>query len=139
MNVSFGPDVARRLAEKAAFVQMAGRELALFGETEPWLAAQCGVEIGCLEARTILSGGSAMRVGSLSWEAAESGRPVVLAAEDVEALSRLEGVLSISSARFSQAIATLDARMQSQGSLVESLGSVIGVATGVVGLIKSFL
>lgn len=137
MNVSFGPDVARRLAEKAAFVQMAGRELAHFGESEPWLAAQVGVEIGALEARTILAGGSAVRVGQEAEEAAMSGRAVVLAAEDLEALSRLEGVLATSSARMSQAIATLDARAQGPG-IMDSLGSVIGLATGAVGLFKTF-
>lgn len=137
MNVSFGPDVARRLAEKAAFVQMAGRELSLFGETEPWLAAQVGVEIGALEARTLLAGGSAVRVGQAAEEAAMSGRPVVLAAEDLEALSRLEGVLAISKSRIDHAVGQLDARMQAPG-IMDSLGSVIGLATGAVGLFKTF-
>lgn len=135
MNVSFGPDVAARLAEKAAYVYMAGRELALFGEAEPWLAAQCGVEIGALEARTLLAGGAASRVGSLAQEAAGAGRPVVLAAEDLEALSRLEGVLALSSSRIGQAIAMLDSREKSSG--LDNLGSVIGLATGAVGLFKS--
>lgn len=135
MNVSFGPDVAGRLAEKAAYVQMAGKELALFGEAEPWLAAQCGVEIGALEARTLLSGGAATRIGHLAGEAAAAGAPVVLAAEDLEALSRLEGVLALSSSRIGQAIAIMDAREQSSG--FDNLGSVIGLATGAVGLIKS--
>lgn len=135
MNVSFGPDVAGRLAEKAAYVQMAGKELALFGEAEPWLAAQCGVEIGALEARTLLSGGAATRIGRLAGEAAAAGAPVVLAAEDLEALSRLEGVLALSSSRIGQAIAIMDAREQSSG--FDNLGSVIGLATGAVGLIKS--
>lgn len=135
MNVSFGPDVAGRLAEKAAYVQMAGKELALFGEAEPWLAAQCGVEIGALEARTLLSGGAATRVGRLAGEAAASGSPVVLAAEDLEALSRLEGVLALSSSRIGQAIAIMDSRERSSG--FDNLGSVIGLATGAVGLIKS--
>lgn len=136
MNVSFGPDVAAQLAEKAAYVQMAGGDLALFGETEPWLAAQCGVEIGALEARTLLAGGSALRVGQASREAAASGRGVVLAASDLEALSRLEGVLAVSSSRIGQALAILESR--ERGSGFESLGSVIGLATGAVGLIKSF-
>jgi len=135
MNVSFGPDVAGRLAEKAAYVQMAGKELALFGEAEPWLAAQCGVEIGALEARTLLAGGAATRVGRLAGEAAVAGSPVVLAAEDLEALSRLEGVLALSSSRIGQAIAIMDSRERSSG--FDNLGSVIGLATGAVGLIKS--
>jgi hypothetical protein len=135
MNVSFGPDVAGRLAEKAAYVQMAGRELSLFGETEPWLAAQCGVEIGALEARTILAGGSALRVGRLAEEAARSRAPVILASEDLEALSRLEGVLAVSSSRIGQAVALIDSREKSSG--MENLGSVIGLATGAIGLYKS--
>lgn len=135
MNVSFGPEVAARLAEKASHVAMAGRGLAGFGEAEPWLASQCGVEIGALEARTILSGGAAERVGRAAQEAAQSRRPVLLASEDLEALSRLEGVLAVTTNRIEQTLALIEARESSSG--MDGLGSFLGLATGAVGLFKS--
>ncbi|HXX94587.1 MAG TPA: hypothetical protein VEN81_13210 [Planctomycetota bacterium] len=132
MNVSFGPDMARVLAEKAKHVHMAGRELALFGENEPWLASDAGIEIGSLEARTILSSGATARVFEAADSAARSGKTVSLMAGDVEALSRLEGVLASASAKIAQKQAMLEA----QESPMAKVGQVLGLAATAIGVIK---
>lgn len=138
MNVSFGPDMARVLAEKARNVHMAGRELALFGEQEPWLASDCGIEIGSLEARTILSSGATARVFETADMAARAGKTAVLATGDVEALSRLEGVLSMAASKVAQKQAMLDAAE----SPVAKIGQVLGLAAtaaSAIGMIKQIL
>jgi hypothetical protein len=138
MNVSFGPDMARVLAEKARHVHMAGRELALFGEQEPYLASDTGIEIGSLEARTILSSGATARVFEAADSAARSGKPVTLMAGDVEALSRLEGVLASASSKIAQKQAMLEA----QDSPMAKVGQVLGLAAAAanaIGMIKQVL
>jgi len=138
MNVSFGPDMARVLAEKARNVHMAGRELALFGEQEPSLASDCGIEIGSLEARTIMSSGATARVFEGADMAARSGKTAVLSAGDVEALSRLEGVLSMAASKVAQKQAMLDAAE----SPVAKIGQVLGLAAtaaSAIGMIKQIL
>jgi hypothetical protein len=135
MNVPFGPEAAARLAQKAAYVQMAGRDLALFGETEPYLIQSTGLEVSALEARILLSGGAPARVADAAVRAVRSGTPVAVDAADLEAVARLEGILTVAAARLGQAIAAIDA--QKQGSGMETLGTAIGLATGAIGLIKS--
>jgi|SRR5579871_155434 len=138
MNVSFGPDMARVLAEKARHVHMAGRELALFGEQEPWLASDTGIEIGSLEARTILSSGATARIFDAADSAARSGKTVTLLAGDVEALSRLEGVLASASSKIAQKQAILEA----QDSPMVKVGQVLGLAAAAanaIGMIKQML
>jgi hypothetical protein len=138
MNVSFGPDIARTLAEKAKHVHMAGRELALFGETEPFQASDCGVEIGSLEARSILSSGATARVFEAAEAASRTGKPVTLSTGDVEALSRLEGVLSMASSKIAQKQAMLEAA----DSPMAKIGQVLGLAAtavNVLGIIKQVL
>lgn len=138
MNVSFGPDMARVLAEKARHVHMAGRELALFGENEPWLASDVGIEIGSLEARTILSSGATARVFEASDSAARAGKTVTLMAGDVEALSRLEGVLASASSKIAQKQAMLEA----QESPMAKVGQVLGLAAAAanaIGMIRQVL
>lgn len=138
MNVSFGPDMARTLAEKARYVHMAGRELALFGEQEPWLTSDIGIEIGSLEARTILASGATARVFEAADVAARTGKPAVLAEGDVEALSRLEGVLSMAASKIAQKQAMLEAA----DSPVAKIGQFIGLAAtaaNAIGMIRQIL
>lgn len=138
MNVSFGPDMARVLAEKARHVHMAGRELALFGEQEPWLASDVGIEIGSLEARTILASGATARVFEAADMAARAGKPAMLMAGDVEALSRLEGVLSMAASKIAQKQMMLEAAE----SPVAKIGQVLGLAAtaaNAIGIFKQIL
>ncbi len=135
MNVPFGPEAAVRLAQKAAYVQMAGSDFALFGETEPFLVASSGLEVSALEARILLSGGAPARVAEAAGRAVLHGTPVTVDAADLEAVARLEGILTVAAARLGQAISQIDSQTQSSG--LETLGSAIGLATGAIGLIKS--
>lgn len=135
MNVPFGPEAAGRLAQKAAYVQMAGRDLALWGETEPYLVHSTGLEVSALEARILLSGGAPARVVEAASRAARSGTPASVDAADLEAVARLEGILTVAASRLGQAIAAIDAQNRSSG--FETLGTAIGLATGAIGLIKS--
>lgn len=112
----------------------AGQELAIFGETEPDLAGSCGVEICALEARSILAGGYLTRIHQAA-QAAQLGRPVMLAANDVEALARLEQVITLGSSRIALKAASMDAQASQDG--LAKVGTFVGLATGVVGLVKS--
>jgi len=138
MNVSFSPEMARVLAEKAKQVHLAGRELALFGEREPFLASDCGIEIGSLEARTILSSGATGRVYEAADAAGRAGKPVVLAAGDVEAISRLEGVLAMASSK----VAQKQAALESAEGPIARIGQFLGLAAtaaNVIGMVKQIL
>lgn len=137
MNLRFGPDSARELAERTLHLIGSGHELSLFGEQDPGLAGECGVEICSLEARTILSGGAPYRVLARVEEGVKSGRPVVIPMADLDAVSRLEAVVSMGSSRIGHKLAAIDAEMAHQPAA--SLGSMVSVATGAIGLIKTFL
>ncbi len=133
-QVQFGPEVARTLATKVRQVRMSGAELAAFGEQEPGLAAECGVEIAALEARTILSGLSADRLAAAADQAAQLGRPFMVYEADVRAVSRLEGVVSLASSRIAQRYMALEGAE----SNVAKLGSVVSVVSGLAGLVRTF-
>lgn len=137
MNLTLNPGTAAQLAEKTAQLIGAGRALASFGEEDPSLAGECGVEICSLEARTILAAGAPYRVSSLAGESARQGRPVTIATQDLEAVSRLEAVVSMGSSRIGLKMATLDASESAEP--MTKLGSMIGLATGAAGLIRSLL
>lgn len=134
MNLSFSQEQAIALGHQAHQVAERARLLASFGETEPELASASGVEIGCLEARTILSGGAASRIIQKAQEAERTRRNVVIESNDIDQISRLGGVLSTSEVR----IAHKESAMAESESPLASLGSLIGIATGVAGLIKTF-
>lgn len=138
MDVPFGSDAVRTLAERTRRVQMAGRELAMFGDAEPVLASQCGVELSALEARGILAGGAPERVASLAERAAAAGRPVAVAQGDWEQLLRLEGVLSMAASRIELRRKALEAET-SVPSFVQTLAPMLGgiVVDRAIGLIKS--
>jgi hypothetical protein len=135
MDVTLSPREARVLSEVVLRVEKGAWELSRFEDTEPGLAGECGIEVGALEARTILSGGSLGRLKEAARSVMETGRPVVVRREDLETLSRLEGVLSLADARISVKVAAISAGESQEGML--KLGSIIGLATGAVGLWKS--
>jgi len=137
VNLTLNPGVAADLAQKTAYLIGAGRELASFGEEDPGLAGECGVEICSLEARTILATGVPNRVAALAGESARVGRPLTLATQDLEAVSRLEAVVAMGSSRIGQKLASLDASASAEP--MAKLGSLIGLATGVGGFIRSLL
>lgn len=131
MDLHFSPDQAAQLGRRALGLAAAGRELALFGESDPELAGSCGVEVSSLEARSLLAGGSLSRVV----QAGQLGRPVALSADDVEAVARLEQVVSLAQSRIALKTAAMDA--EAGQSNLAKLGGIVGVATGIVGLVKS--
>jgi hypothetical protein len=137
MNIPLGVQEASLLGEKAAALEMSARTLSAFAEQDPETAAECGVEVNALEARTILSGGAAARISGKCAGAARSGRPVQVDSADLEALGRLEGVLALGASRIGQKVAALDAAHSQEG--MAKLGSIIGLATGAVGLWKSII
>lgn len=137
MNLLLDPGTAARLAEKTARLILAGRELSAFGEEDPTLAGECGVEICSLEARTILSSGAPARVASLASDAARGRRQVTISSGDLETLSRLEAVVAMGSSRIGLKLATLDASASQEP--MAKLGTMIGLATGAAGFIRSLL
>lgn len=137
MNLNLDPVMAGRLAEKTAYLIGAARELSAFDEEDPVMAGECGVEVCALEARTILSGGVPYRVLDKAHEAGHTGRPYMVPVSDLEMLSRLEAVVAMGSSRISNKIAALDSAIAQEPA--GTIGSMIGIATGAIGLIKSFL
>jgi len=137
MNVTLSPREAGVLSEVSGRALQGARELARFQETDPGLAGACGIETGALEARTIMGGGAVGRLWETSTAAYRSGRPAVVRREDLDELSRLEGVLSLGASRIGQKVAELDGA-QSQGEdLGAKLSGLIQLATGAIGLWKS--
>lgn len=137
MRHTLGPEIAARLGEKTARLIGAGQELSVFGEMDPELAGECGVEICSLEARTILNTGAPFRVLSQAAESARTRRALALSSDDLEAVSRLEAVVAMGSSRIGMKLASLDATAVQEP--MARLGNLIGFATGAVGLIKSLL
>jgi hypothetical protein len=137
VNLLLDPGTAAKLAEKTAQLILAGRELSAFGEEDPTLAGECGVEICSLEARTILSSGAPARVASLAGDAARGRRQITVSSQDLETLSRLEAVVAMGSSRIGLKLATLDASASQEP--MAKLGTMIGLATGAAGFIRSLL
>jgi hypothetical protein len=132
---SFSSQEAAFLGVRAAHIQEGARELALFGETEPVLSSECGVELPAFEARTILSGGAPQRIALAAQESAQTGRTLSVAQDDLESLSRLEGVVALGSSRARVHLAAVEAAEQQSG--LNKLGGFIGLASGAIGLVKS--
>lgn len=137
MNLNLNPGIAAQLAEKTSQLIGAGRALSAFGEEDPELAGECGVEICSLEARTILASGAPYRVAQVASEAAAMRRPAAVSSLDLEQVSRLEAVVAMGSARIDLKMASLDASASQEP--MARLGSMIGLATGAAGLIRSLL
>jgi hypothetical protein len=136
MNVVLGPSEAVGLAEKAAALDGAARELCQFVDSDPSLAGQCGVEVNAVEVRTLLMAGAASRIFQRGTEAGRLGKRMEVSTEDLEQLSRLEGVISLSASRIALKSAALEAADGQDG--MAKLGSIIGLTTGAVGLVRSF-
>ena len=130
--------LGRRDAETLALAaqDLAGRAQALvrFAEADPDLALAAGVEVSALEAKTILSSGAPGRVAGAAAGIGRTGQAVIAPA-DFQAIGRLEALLFSSDQRLGQRMAQLDQARAS--SPYENLGSMIGLATGAVGLIRS--
>lgn len=133
-QVEFGPDIARAFLAKIDQVRLAGAELASFGEAEPGLAAECGIEIASLEARTILGSRAADRILAAAQNSAQSGRSFMVQESDMRAMSRLEGVVSLASNRIAQRYMALEGA----NSNVAKLGTVVNVVSGIAGLVRTF-
>lgn len=114
------------LAGRARQLASAAREFVSFADSEPTLAARAGVEVLALEARGILGNGAAQR--------AAQGMPE---SGDVETLVRLEGVVTLAGARMEGLEAAMEAA-EGEGGF-QRLAGIIGLASGAVGLIKSFV
>lgn len=128
MKIRLGDVQTAGLVGKAMELGRQGRELMAFADRDPELAGDCGVEVNAVEAAAILDGGRIDRLAGLRGT-------VDVDESDLAALSRLEGTLSRASSRIQQKISALDA---AEGqALTTKLGSIIGLATGAVGFIKS--
>lgn len=100
------------------------------------MAGDCGVEVNAVEARTLILSGAPSRISSRGIEASRSGRPVQVDSSDLQQLSRLEGVISLAASRIALKRAAMEAAEGQEG--MNKLGSVIGIATGAIGLVRSF-
>lgn len=114
------------LAGRARRLASAAREFVSFAESEPMLAGRAGVEVLALEARGILGAGAAQRAAQGMAEPA-----------DVETLVRLDGVVALAGARLESLEAAMEAA-EGEGGF-QKLAGIIGLASGAVGLIKSFV
>lgn len=133
-QVALGPEVAQALARKVENAVLAGNELSSFSDREPGLAAECGVEISALEAKSILGSGAPERLFEAATLGASSGRPFLVYRADLDGMTRLEGVVSLASSRIAQTYMALEAA----DSAPARLGSVVGTIGAIVGLVRSF-
>lgn len=133
-SVALSPTSAPALAAVAEKLSAAAEELCQFNDGEPGLSGACGLETAALEARLILSGGACSRLSTAA-NAVLEGRRAEVRLSDVSALSRLETVLSLGEERIGAKLAEIDAAQQVD--VTERIGSFVGLASGVVGLVKS--
>lgn len=123
------------LGRRAIELSESAEALSLFAQESPELAQLAGVEVSALEARSILRSGVIPRVAAMALGNARSGRQATIGGADLETLTRLEAIVNLSGARITSSVQSLDQQKSRSG--VETLGSMIGVATGVVGLWKA--
>lgn len=135
-QTQFGPDAARALAAKADQIRMSGTVLTSFSEQEPHLAFECGVEMAAFEARGLLGSGAVDRVVAQALQGERTRRPFMVSDQDMKAIVRLEGVVSLAASRIAQKYMALEAENK-QSSQVQ-LGSVISLVTGAAALYKTF-
>lgn len=122
MIVSDGRDVGTRLQG----VVRSAQELVAFADGDPGLAAKAGVEVAALEAKMLLGDPSLKSLHSRS-----------LGYADFEKLERLEGLVTLASHRMGDCIAAMDA--EASGKTATSLGQIISLAGGAIGIVKSIL
>jgi hypothetical protein len=130
-TITLGAEEAGFLGGYAEGLEMSARELESFSKEDPELAALAGIEVPALEARHILGRGCPARVAA----AGRGNGEAVVSAEDVEAVSRLEGVVTLASSRIGSCLASMEAAESSGG--MNQLGGLIGLATGAIGLVKA--
>lgn len=135
MQVNFDARGALLMAKRSSSLARAASELAAFGDMDPQMASDCGVEIASLEARTILLSGAPARVATLAAAASRSNQPLSLSVTDVESISRLEAVVALGSSRIALKMAALDA--EASQAPAAQLGNLMGLATGAIGLYKA--
>lgn len=126
----FSRDDATYLATKAHSATLAAKELVSFWSEEPELAGQASVEVLALEAKSILSSGAIERV----LEAAKSRRPV-MGVDDLDAIFRLDTIVSISAARLS----SLESSMGDEESdrPMNRIGGIVSLAATVLGIVNT--
>lgn len=134
MNLMFDSRQAAFLASRTAEIVDKASAIAEFGETDPELAGACGAEICALEARSILSGGGPHRLYRAALSSAESGRPLQVAEADYRMLDRLGQVVRNGALRINALGSQMDEAEKPDG--LATLGSIVGLATGAVGLLK---
>lgn len=136
MNLQFGPGQGEAVARRAEALAGAAMAVVQLDEEDPELSSACGVEVCALEARTVLGSGVLGRVAAAASEA-RRGRPFVLSSEDVQALDSLARAVSRADTRIGLKRAALDAEASQEG--IARFGGLLGLATGAVGFVKSFL
>lgn len=133
-QIPFGPEVAAALLQKVGEIRLSGVELSSFSDREPFLAAECGVEISALEVRSILGSGAIERLVASAENARRHGTGFSVYRSDMEGVARMEGVLSLASSRIASKYMALEA----SDSSVAKLGTAISVVSGIAGLFKTF-
>jgi len=129
-SVRIVPGEAPFLASRAEALELASREIFLFVEHEPELASRASIEIPVFEARAILRRGATQRIMA----AAMFGRPSVTR-EDLEDLSRLETLSSVTMARLESFGASMGEADKSIS--ISRLSEVVGLAATALGIVKS--
>lgn len=135
MNIQYAPQYGPVMVERTRVLADSARVITDFDETDPDLAGACGVEVCALEARSLLGSGVLSRVSAAIAAAAQKGTPFMLTEEDVAAMDRLEGSVSRGLSRIDLKLAALNAEASQQG--LATVGSLIGLATGVIGFVRS--
>ncbi len=103
-TVVLGAEEAGLIGEYAARLEGSAIALTALSSEDPELAALAGVEVAALEARSILGKGCLARVA-----AAAGVEGATLAEEDLDGVSRLEGVVTLASHRIGACLASMEA------------------------------
>lgn len=118
------------LASRAEALELAAREIFSFVEREPELASQASIEVPAFEARAIFRRGATRRIMT----AAMRGHTSV-AREDLEDLSRLETLSSVTMTRLESFGASMGEADRSIN--ISRLSEVVGLAATAIGIVKS--
>lgn len=135
MTRNFSSEDAEILGRRALEIGEGAEALSRFAQESPELAQMAGVEVSALEARSILLSGAVQRVIQVALGSAQARRPASIGAADLESMTRLETVLALSGSRIGASVQSLD-QQQARGGM-DTLGSVIGLASGAIGLWKA--
>jgi hypothetical protein len=118
------------LASRAEALEVAAQEIFSFVEREPELASQASIEIPAFEARTIIRRGATRRIAAAVMRGHES-----VAREDLEDLSRLETLSSITMTRLESFGASMGEADRSIN--ISRLSEVVGLAATALGIVKT--